>query len=156
MKHSRNNYNNKINNIAYLKSTNDDSSDNAEEAPQELILGKEISDQLQTLGSEAGYLAAARKRNEEAKAKLMEDLRREEEEAEAMRQAKKEHGNKNNYGPTDMSGYIGFTDDGFEESEGSEDGWGKAGEGDTGGEEEEPKLFLFGDEEKSSDSGLIL
>ncbi len=139
-----------------LNSSNDDNSDE----PEGLILGKEISEGLQTLGSEAGYLAAARKRNEEAKAKLMEQVRKEEEEAEALRQKKKEEGVQDNYGPGDMSGWKGFKDDGFEASEGNDDtgGWGEiATAGGEGEEEEEPKLFLFGDDDNASDgSGLIL
>ena len=72
---SRNNYNNRLQSLQELKSSN-------EEEPEELILGSKISDSLVELGSEAGYLAAARKRNEEAKAQLMEQVRKEEEEAD--------------------------------------------------------------------------
>ncbi len=146
------------NRIPQLYSTNED------EQPQELILGKELSDGLQSIASEEGYLAAARQRNEEAKAKLMEQLRKEEEEAEARRRDIEVNGDPNNGGPGDMSSWQGFQNDGFEESDmvDQSGGWGDvqvAGDGQDGGVEEngeEPKLFLFGDEENSSGSGLIL
>ena len=145
-----------INQSIQLNSSNDESN----EEPQELILGGKISDSLKELGSEEGWLAAARKRNEEAKAKMMDDLRKEEEAAEAKRRAKEESGIQNNYGPEDMSTFKGFINDGFEESEADDatGAWGSSqpAEEEKGGEEE-PKLFLFGDDDKdSSGSGLIL
>mmetsp|Transcript_24108 Transcript_24108/g.29688 ORF Transcript_24108/g.29688 Transcript_24108/m.29688 type:complete len:189 (+) Transcript_24108:98-664(+) len=145
--------------IHQRKITSIKSSNNEEEEEQGLILGDAISDSLQSLGSEAGYLAAARKRNEEAKAKLQEEVRKEEEETEAKRRAKESLGVEDNYGPGDLSGFVGFKNDGFEASAGNDEtgGWGQLknpGEGD--GDDEEPKLLLFGDDDATSDSGLIL
>ena len=142
-----------------VNSSNDSSSNESDDS-QGLIIGSDMSNALQKLGSEGGYLDAARKRNEEAKAKLMEQVRKEEEEAEALRKAKMESGVEDNYGPGGLSSWKGFKDDGFEESEGNDDsgGWGQLKEVESGeGEEEEPKLFLFGDDDDTSGgSGLIL
>lgn len=133
-----------------------------------------MSDALQGLGSEAGYLDLARKRNEEGKAKMMEQIRLEEEETERKRQRWKQEqesgeGNAGDYGPGDLSGYVGFKDDGFEQSAGNDGtgGWGdlnsgenaedEGGDGEGDGGEDEPKLFLFGDDDgASSNGGLIL
>ena len=138
-----------------------------------------MSNALQGLGSEAGYLDLARKRNEEGKAKMMEQIRLEEEETERKRQWKKQQqesgeGNAGDYGPGDLSGYVGFKDDGFVRSAGNDGtgGWGdldsgenaegEGGDGGDGGEggegdEDEPKLFLFGDDDGAgSNGGLIL
>lgn len=144
------------------------STPNDDDQPQELIIGKNLSEGLQSIGSETGYLAAAKKRNEEAKAKLLEQIRLEEEEAERIRKDRELNGNVNNCGPGDMSTWVGFKNDGFEESEG-EDGsaWGErsdiqiAGQegqqqqgGDDGGETQ--SLWLGGDEDTTTGSGLIL
>lgn len=141
-----------------LNSSNQEES-KTDESPPELILGSKLSESLQSIGSEAGYLSAAKKRAEEGKAKLMEQIRREEEEAEAYRRARAEGGDVYNSGPADMSEWRGFANDGFEESDGFADGFGefkkKDDEEDVKGEEEEPKLFLFGDDDGSG-SGLIV
>ena len=125
-----------------------------------LILGSGISEALQGLGSEAGYLDAARKRNEAAKAKMLEDIRLEEEAAERKRREREERGNEGNFGPGDMSAYVDFTNDGFEESGGNDEtgGWEVNEQPSNEVEEEEPKLFLFGDDDAGNDSGsgLIL
>lgn len=125
-----------------------------------LIIGSEISNALQGLGSEAGYLGVAKKRNAEAKAQLMEQVRQEEEEAERKRQERENKGNEGNYGPGDLSSFQGFENDGYEESEGNDEngGWGEVKEDAPETEEEEvPKLFLFGDDDAdTSGSGLIL
>jgi hypothetical protein len=125
-----------------------------------LIIGSEISNALQGLGSEAGYLGVAKKRNAEAKAQLMEQVRQEEEEAERKRQERENKGNEGNYGPGDLSSFQGFENDGYEESEGNDEngGWGEVKEdAPETEEEEEPKLFLFGDDDAdTSGSGLIL
>jgi hypothetical protein len=123
-----------------------------------------IIEGLSSLGSEAGYLEAARKRNEEAKAKLREQVRLEEEEAERKRQEKLQRGaGESNYGPGDLSNFKGFENDGFEASAGNdqEGGWSKeairAEEDAIEEKQEEPKLFLFGDDEGlSTDSGGLL
>jgi hypothetical protein len=128
--------------------------------PNESILVQGLS----SLGSEAGYLEAARKRNEEAKAKLREQVRLEEEEAERKRQEKLQRGtSESNYGPGDLSNFKGFENDGFEASAGNDQvgGWSqeaiRAEEDNTEDKEEEPKLFLFGDDEGlSTDSGGLL
>lgn len=143
-----------------LYSSNDENTNTNEPEPEaELILGKNISDALQGLGSEAGYLAAAKKRSEVEKLKLLEKERREEEEAEAMRQRKAEFGVDNNYGPTDsdFEGWTGFQEDGFDASADDATGWDGHKAGEEGGDEGEgdaPSLWL-GDE-PSSDSGLLL
>ncbi len=140
---------------------NQSSNDNQEEE-QELILGSSLTDALQGIGSEAGYLAAAKRRSEEGKARLAEQVRKEEEEAEALRRKKMEAGVEDNYGPGDLSGWKGFADDGFEASAGNDDtgGWGelkaKSADEESGDGEEEPKLFLFGDDDNSANGGLIL
>jgi hypothetical protein len=133
-----------------------------EETPQ-LIIGADVRGAIQNLGTDGagGYLDAAKRRNEEAKAKMMEQVRLEEEEAEAKRQAMKERKGEDNYGPGDLSSFVGFKDDGFEASEGNDEegGWGPTPEEDGGddGEEEEPSLLLFGDgDDASGGSGLIL
>lgn len=118
---------------------------------------------LQKIATEAGYLEAARKRNQEAKLKLLEQIRQEELEAERIRKEMEEKGNEGNYGPGDLSDYVGFKDDGFEASEGNDDtgGWGnlkkkKEQEEDSKDEDkEEPKLFLFGKDAGSDDDGII-
>lgn len=137
-----------------LNSSNDENN----EEPQELILGDAITDNLKTLGSEEGWLAAAKKRNVDEKAKMMEKVRKEEEEAEAKRQAKEHPGAKHNFGPEDMSTYVGFVNDGFEESEADnpDRAWGQTDGGEEEAKEEEPKLLLFGEDDESSSSGLIL
>lgn len=125
-----------------------------------LILGAEVGEALNDIGSEAGYLDAARKRNEEGKAKLMEQVRLEEEEAERKRKEREAKGSEGNYGPGDMSEFKGFADDGFEASEGndSEGGWTKPPEPEeeAEGDGEEPKLFLFGDEDGDTDAGGLI
>ena len=150
-----------------LQSTPNES--NEEQPQQELVLGKELSDGLQSIGSEAGYLAAAKKRSEEARAKMYEQIRLEEERAESIRKDREENGPVNNAGPGDMSSWQGFADDGFDASaaDGQDGGWGEIqvvgadgsiSNGEAGGADggEEQKLFLFGDEEDTSGSGLIL
>lgn len=155
--HKSNNLNRKYDNVQLYSSPNNDNDDEQ----QELILSSKLSESLAGIGNEAGYLAAARKRNEEAKAKMMEQIRKEEEEAEARRQAKKDQSIANNFGPgaDEMSSWEGFGDfDGFEESSGNDSagGWSELKE-QAQEEEEEPKLFLFGDENNdSTDSGLLL
>lgn len=134
-----------------LKSTEDEG--------DKLILGAEIGQALNDIGSEAGYLDAARKRNEEGKAKLLEQVRLEEEEAERKRKEREAKGAEGNYGPGDLSDFKGFADDGFEASEGndSEGGWTKPPEPEEEAEgEEEPKLFLFGDEDGDADAGGLI
>lgn len=139
------------------------SSSNEDEAEPSLIIGSDMSEAIQGLGSEAGYLDYSKKRNEEAKLKMLEQVRLEEEEAERKRQARENNtdGGSANYGPGDLSGFVGFKDDGFENSEGNDStgGWGEVREGEAEGtEEEEPKLFLFGDDDDTGASagGLIL
>ncbi len=132
-----------------------------DEEPTELILGSEMSNALQGIGSEAGYLDYAKKRNEEAKARLMEDMRREEEETARKRAEMEAKGNAENYGPGDLSNFVGFENDGFEASAGNDEtgGWGEVKEEEEEPpSEEEPKLFLFGDEDDGATggSGLIL
>mmetsp|Transcript_4891 Transcript_4891/g.7432 ORF Transcript_4891/g.7432 Transcript_4891/m.7432 type:complete len:174 (-) Transcript_4891:276-797(-) len=130
-----------------------------------LIIGAEISKGLQGLGSEAGYLGVAKKRNEEAKAKLMDQVRQEEEAAEQKRKEREARGNEGNYGPGDLSSFNGFENDGFEASEGNDvaGGWGEVKEekseteADAEADDGEPKLFLFGDDDAAGGgSGLIL
>jgi hypothetical protein len=130
-----------------------------------LIVGAEISKGLQGLGSEDGYLGVAKKRNEEAKAKLMEQVRQEEEAAEQKRKEREARGNEGNYGPGDLSSFNGFENDGFEASEGNDGtgGWGEVEEEENQETEVEadadaddgPKLFLFGDDNADA-GGLIL
>ena len=133
------------NNLSCLHSSPQDGDQN------ESVLIKGLS----SLGSEAGYLEAARKRNEEAKAKLREQVRLEEEEAERKRQEKQQRGgSESNYGPGDLSNFQGFQNDGFEASAGNDQvgGWSKEAirveEDTTEEKQEEPKLFLFGDDEQ--------
>lgn len=129
---------------------------------------------LQKIATEAGYLEAARKRNQEAKLKLMQQIEQEEMEAERYRKEVEERGSEGNFGPQDMSTFVGFKEDGFEESEGNDDmgGWSelKKQQGEEQQQEEEkeePKLFLFGKDGGDGDddddiittsggSGLIL
>mmetsp|Transcript_4270 Transcript_4270/g.6250 ORF Transcript_4270/g.6250 Transcript_4270/m.6250 type:complete len:197 (+) Transcript_4270:191-781(+) len=146
--------------IQELHSSNNDDSTTDEPEEEQLILGSKMSESLQKLGTEAGYLEAARKRNIDAKAKYMEQIRKEEEEAEAIRRAKKETGVSGNFGPGDMTGWSGFKDDGFEDSEENDEsgGWGEIksaeGEGEGG---DGPTLFVPGsDDAASGGSGLIL
>ena len=148
-------------------SSSQDENDETNIPDTTLIIGDEFSNALKTIATEAGYLNAARKRNLEAKAKLMEQLQQEEMEAERIRKEREEKGNPDNYGPTDMTSFVDFKDDGFESSEGNDEtgGWselktkGKLEE--DGEKKEEPKLFLFGDDDDdnkilTSGSGLIL
>lgn len=118
---------------------------------------------LSSLGSEAGYLDFARKRNEAAKSKMKEQVRLEEEEAERKRQEKLQRGAGHaNYGPGDLSTFTGFANDGFEASAGNDQvgGWSQEAiriEEDNEEKQEEPKLFLFGDDGNiSTDSGGLL
>jgi hypothetical protein len=126
-----------------------------------LIIGSEMSTALQGIGSQAGYLDYAKKRNEEAKAKMVEQVRLEEEETERKRREKEAKGNEGNFGPGDLSSFVGFENDGFEASEGNDKagGWGEAEEEkEEEAEEDAPALFLFGDDDDSDSggSGLIL
>ncbi len=132
------------------------------EPDAKLILGEEAAKALGELGSEEGWLAAAKERTVSAKEKYLEEIRLEEEAAEKKRQAKKEaleKGEEVNYSAGDMGEYVDFEEDGFDAAKGNdaEGGWGEstAPEGEP---EEEPELFLFGDEEKGGDDngGLIL
>ena len=121
----------------------------------ELILGDNVQKAIEGMGSESGYLAAAKKRNEEARRKALEEAAREEEE-----RAPREPSSAN-YGPGDLSSFQGFANDGFEASAGNDSlgGWdlgNQGSQGEEGEEEEEPSLFLFGDEDADSETGLIL
>jgi len=136
-----------------LKSTEDEG--------DKLILGADVGQALNEIGNEAGYLDAARKRNEEGKAKLMEQVRLEEEEAERKRKEREAKGAEGNYGPGDLSAFKGFGDDGFKASEGNdaEGGWTKPDEpeeDEEGDGDDEPKLFLFGDEDGDADAGGLI
>ena len=128
-----------------------------------LILGNDIKKSIEGLGQGDGYLQAARARNnEEARLKMLEQERLEQEEAERKRQARSQGNGESNFGPGDLSDFKGFADDGFEASLGNDKelAWGKLqgqNEENTEDDEEENKLFLFGDDDGSSDgSGLIL
>ena len=139
--------------VGVLKST--------EDGGDKVILGADVGQALYDIGSEAGYLDAARKRNEEGKVKLMEQVRLEEEEAERKRKEHEEkQGAEGNYGPGDLRDFKGFADDGFEASEGndSEGGWRKPEEPEeeAEGDDDEPKLFLFGDEDGDADAGGLI
>jgi hypothetical protein len=130
-----------------------------DEEPSGLIIGEDMSSALQGIGSEAGYLDYAKKRNEEAKAKLQEQIRLEEEETERKRREKEEKGGEGNYGPGDLSEFKGFADDGFEASVGNDEtgGWGEVDEPkEEEAEEDEPKLFLFGDDDAGGDNGGLI
>jgi hypothetical protein len=115
-----------------------------------LIVGAEISKGLQGLGSEDGYLGVAKKRNEEAKAKLMEQVRQEEEAAEQKRKEREARGNEGNYGPGDLSSFNGGGWGEVEEEEKQETEVEADADADDG-----PKLFLFGDDNADA-GGLIL
>ena len=112
---------------------------------------------------EADYLAASRKRNEEAKRKLLEETAREEAEAEERAKAKLEEGpTESNYGPGDLSGLsnIMTSDDSDWKGSIGQDDSGLLGlettEGDVG-EGGEPTLFIpSGDGSDGDDSQLIL
>ncbi len=141
-----------------LKATEEDVEPSAK-----LILGEEASEALADLGSEEGWLAAAKKRTVDAKAKYLEELRLEEEAAEKKRQAKKEaleKGEEVSYSAGDMGEFVDFGDDGFDSSKGNdaEGGWGETTAPAEGEPEKEPELFLFDDENKGGDDngGLIL
>ena len=138
--------------VGVLKST--------EDGGDKVILGADVGQALYDIGSEAGYLDAARKRNEEGKVKLMEQVRLEEEEAERKRKEREEKGAEGNDGPGDLSDFKGFADDGFEANEGndSEGGWRKPEEPEeeAEGDDDEPKLFLFGDEDGDADAGGLI
>lgn len=123
------------------------------EPEAELVLGTELSSALQGLGDEASMLATARKRTEEAKAKMMEQLRLEEEETERKRAEMKARNNPN---PGDMSGFKDFADDGFEASadEGFDGAWDVPKE--DAPQEEEPKLMLFDDNQQGGDNGGLI
>ena len=125
-----------------------------------LFLGEDVQKSIESLGQGDSYLQAARARNnEEARLRLLEQERLEEEEAERKRRARKENGNESNFGPGDLSTFKGFIDDGFEASQGSDEegAWGEIRQNEETSDENEPKLFLFGDEDGSdNDSGLIL
>jgi Predicted membrane protein len=135
----------------------DENNNNADQQEEQdtndasLIIGKEMGQALQKIATEAGYLEAARKRNQEAKLKLMQQIQQEEMEAERYRKEVEERGSEGNFGPQDMSTFVGFKEDGFEESEGNDDmgGWSELkqqqGEQQQQQEEEkeEPKLFLL-------------
>jgi len=142
--------------------TNDENSNQQQQGQDDvdtsLIIGKEIGQALQKIATEDGYLEAARKRNQEAKLKLIQQIQQEEIEAERIRKEMEERGNEGNYGPGDLSNFVGFRDDGFEASEGNDDlgGWSdlkKKGEEVNEEEKEEPKLFLFGND--NDDDGII-
>lgn len=142
---------------------NPDSTPSAPAPP--LVIGNDMRKALETIATEAGYLDAAKKRNQEAKLKLMEQIRQEELEAERVRKEMEEKGNRENYGPGDLSSFVGFKDDGFEASEGNDGQGGWVGVVKTqeaeekAQEEEEPKLFLFGnenDDDKNGGSGGII
>uniref|UniRef100_A0A7S4N862 Clathrin light chain n=1 Tax=Odontella aurita TaxID=265563 RepID=A0A7S4N862_9STRA len=128
-----------------------------EEQEPKLVLGSEVEEEAGTLemklgalGTEAGYVAAAAKRAEEARAKMLagqeEEARRAEQE-EAYLKDKGEWRRSENYGPGDLSGAgeILVADDGWEKSVGADEDniiGAQAALGEEGGEEEEPTLFI--------------
>lgn len=153
----------------------------AEEGEKEvdtgLLLGDEVLKNIQALGTDNGYLEAAKIRNAEGKKKLLEQAAREEreaaerlkkrEEAAAAAAAAAEAGDdyaEGNAGPGDMSTFAGFADDGYEASEESSEGW-NTGEiavpdenaaGNDAASKEEPSLLLFDDNKDGEEGKLIL
>jgi hypothetical protein len=99
-----------------LLSQSDDSDNQAK-----LILGDDLSKGIAGLGSEQGYLAAAKKRAEEYARKRSQQVDHENE----VVKPKHEKAASNNYGPGELSAWRGFANDGFEASAGNdgEDGW---------------------------------
>jgi len=138
----------------------DGGQEKGDETNSGLFLSDDLNDAISSLGG--GYLDAAKKRNEAAKKKMLEDTIREEKEAIAWR---KEKGytseGEGDPGPKNMNEFIGFVDDGYEGSSGNDEegGWGFVPQEEEKEEEvkDEPKLFLFGeDDDDTLDKKLIL
>jgi hypothetical protein len=84
-----------------------------------LILGDDLSKNIASVGSEHGYLSAAKRRAEEYAKRRTEEAQQESSKTISAGV------NNNNYGPSDLSSWRGFANDGFESSAGNDgkDGW---------------------------------
>eukprot|EP00565_Helicotheca_tamesis_P000533 CAMPEP_0185726678 /NCGR_PEP_ID=MMETSP1171-20130828/2575_1 /TAXON_ID=374046 /ORGANISM="Helicotheca tamensis, Strain CCMP826" /LENGTH=199 /DNA_ID=CAMNT_0028395073 /DNA_START=148 /DNA_END=747 /DNA_ORIENTATION=+ len=136
-----------------------------EEENPSLLLGEDVASKLEQLKdkyptNENAYLAAARQRSVDAKAKYLAEVEAEDRAAEEKRRRKAAEAEsvQTDYGPGDLSQYQDYSDDGFENSEGNDEsgGWGELNEPQQ--EEEEPSLFIpgGGDDDATGGSGLLL